>query len=245
MRLGQATTRKASSAVMMMAMMIGIFGLAIIFPLSAAAVAAEQAEIDSASEDSLQRNGRATAEPEADDKLQVTIYYETLCYDSVSFITNQLAPAWEWRRDQMDLKLVPFGKAFIDDSGSKPVYYCQHGRRECELNILHGCILDNLPMEKAFPVISCLMKGIRTSFDNCMVHNVAVKNDILKCAQGERGKTLFKQYSDETNRLGSQLAFVPTVEVNGVYDEFDQNRWLYKFDQSFRHLYKQKYNRSL
>ncbi|XP_055637000.1 GILT-like protein 3 [Toxorhynchites rutilus septentrionalis] len=215
-------------------MMIGISWLAIMFSLSAGQ------EIDRPSEDS---NGTSTG---GDERLQVTIYYETLCYDSISFITNHLAPSWGRHRDRMDLKLVPFGKAYIDDSNpSEPVYYCQHGHRECTLNILHGCILDKLPLEKAFPVIACLMKGFRTSFDQCYKQDLASKEEIQKCANGEQGAKLFKRSSDETNRVATPLSFVPTIEVDKNYDIFEQDRWLYRFDRTFREEFENKFNKTL
>lgn len=217
-------------------MMIGIFWLAIIFSLSAAGQ-----EIDS-----VGGKGGNSSSSTGDDKLQVTIYYEALCYDSISFITNQLAPSWERRRSQMDLKLVPFGKAYIDDRNpSSPIYYCQHGHRECTLNILHGCILDKLTLEKAFPVVACLMKGFRTSFDACIGENQEVKEEIEECAVGSRGATLFKQFSEETNRVATPLPFVPSIQIDEVYDYFDQDRWLNRFERSFREDYRKKFSKSL
>uniref|UniRef100_A0A8D8I7D4 Gamma-interferon-inducible lysosomal thiol reductase n=1 Tax=Culex pipiens TaxID=7175 RepID=A0A8D8I7D4_CULPI len=232
----KSLTNTASSSPIMM--MIGIFWLAIIFSLSVAGQ-----EIDSAPTAS---GPVGTTSTTVDDKLQVTIYYEALCYDSISFITNQLAPTWARYRERMDLKLVPFGKAYIDDSNpSDPVYYCQHGHRECTLNILHGCVLDKLPLEKAFPVISCLMKGFRTSFDECIKPSEAAKSDIEECAAGPRGATLFKQFSNETATVGSPLGFVPTIEVDKVFELFDQDKWLYRFVPMFQREYKRKFNVTL
>uniref|UniRef100_A0A1B0DBV7 Uncharacterized protein n=1 Tax=Phlebotomus papatasi TaxID=29031 RepID=A0A1B0DBV7_PHLPP len=44
-------------------------------------------------------------------KLQVSVYYEALCVDSVYFFTRQLIPTYNEYGDKMDLKLIPYGKA--------------------------------------------------------------------------------------------------------------------------------------
>ncbi|XP_058825799.1 GILT-like protein 3 [Topomyia yanbarensis] len=225
----------------MAVMMAGIFWLAIIFSLTAVGQ-----KIDSESYSSLAGISRTTRSLADDDKLKVTVYYETLCPDSVSFITYQLVPAWGRYRAQMDLKLVPFGKSYIDESNpSRPVYHCQHGRKECTLNILHGCILDKLPFDKAFAVVGCLMQSMRTSFDKCIVLHETAKAEIQECARGNQGAKLYKRFSDETNRVATPLSFVPTIEVNGVYDIFEQDQWLYRFDRTFRQEYGKKFNQTL
>lgn len=46
-------------------------------------------------------------------KLHVAIYYESLCGDSVRFITNQLNPAYEELKNYIDIFFVPFGKSWV------------------------------------------------------------------------------------------------------------------------------------
>lgn len=46
-------------------------------------------------------------------QLHVAIYYESLCSDSMDFLTNQFAPAYESLKDYMDVLFVPFGKAEV------------------------------------------------------------------------------------------------------------------------------------
>lgn len=46
-------------------------------------------------------------------KLNVKIYYESLCYDSMVFFRQQLYPTWLKRKDFMSLSLIPYGKAIV------------------------------------------------------------------------------------------------------------------------------------
>uniref|UniRef100_A0A182MJK3 Uncharacterized protein n=1 Tax=Anopheles culicifacies TaxID=139723 RepID=A0A182MJK3_9DIPT len=73
---------------------------------------------------------------------------------------------WLRHENEMKLRLVPFGKAWVEELPNEPPkFHCQHGPQECQLNILHGCILKKLPPKKAFAVEACLMKNFRTNFD--------------------------------------------------------------------------------
>ena len=47
--------------------------------------------------------------------VKLSVYYESLCGDSIRFITTQLFPAWQHFADDqtLQLDLVPFGKADV------------------------------------------------------------------------------------------------------------------------------------
>ncbi|XP_050082395.1 GILT-like protein 2 [Anopheles aquasalis] len=179
-------------------------------------------------------------------KLPITIYYETLCSDSMVFITHQLYPSWLRREKEMKLRLVPFGKSWIDErNNDSPVYHCQHGPRECELNILHGCILEKLPFNKAFPVVACLMKNFRTSFEKCIESHADKKEAINSCSKGQLGGILYKDFANQTDSVHRPLPFVPTIVDDEPYNYYEQDNWLQHFDRKFVERYEAKYGTKL
>ena len=49
----------------------------------------------------------------SDEKVKLSIYYESLCRDSAAFITKQLSQAYNKIFGIIDVKLYPFGKANV------------------------------------------------------------------------------------------------------------------------------------
>jgi len=46
-------------------------------------------------------------------KVHIAVYYEALCPDSRSFIVKQLGPTYHKLPGNMDIELVPYGKATV------------------------------------------------------------------------------------------------------------------------------------
>ncbi|KAJ4842354.1 hypothetical protein Tsubulata_036759, partial [Turnera subulata] len=86
-------------------------------------------------------------------KVELSLYYETLCPYSRDFIVGPLANATH--SDLMtitNLRLIPWGNAILQNS----TIICQHGEDECYLNIIHACAIHTWPdVTTHFNFIQC------------------------------------------------------------------------------------------
>merc|ERR1712154_330733 len=82
----------------------------------------------------------------ADPTVKLSVHYESLCGDSIRFVTKQLYPAWKhFGEDILKVDLNPFGKAnFTASQTGSWDFTCQHGPDECRGNKVQACILDKV-----------------------------------------------------------------------------------------------------
>uniref|UniRef100_A0A224XSD0 Putative gamma-interferon-inducible lysosomal thiol reductase n=1 Tax=Panstrongylus lignarius TaxID=156445 RepID=A0A224XSD0_9HEMI len=102
-------------------------------------------------------------------KVPVTVYYESLCPDSIKFYTTQLYPTWNSSlKSFIDLHLVPFGKSNYTRMGDNYTFACHHGEKECVGNRVQACALEIIPksdMDLQVKYINCLMSMSKSSED--------------------------------------------------------------------------------
>ena len=48
------------------------------------------------------------------EKVNITVYYESLCPDSIEFITGQLYPTYQSLEKYLNVEFVPFGNAEVN-----------------------------------------------------------------------------------------------------------------------------------
>jgi len=162
----------------------------------------------------------------AENKLKVSVYYETLCGDSKRFITTQLYPAKKSSLgDYFDFELIPYGKATTTSEGGTFTFRCQHGSAECDGNKMHACALKYIPsVESQLEFIYCSMstRNPPESLDEC-AKSVAtvdgVKDKISTCAEGPEGSQLLADNGEKTHGLKTKLYFVPWITYNGEFSD--------------------------
>ncbi|XP_022666846.1 GILT-like protein 1 [Varroa jacobsoni] len=155
----------------------------------------------------------------------VTIYYETHCPDSQKLFVNQVIPALDLFKSSVLFKLVPYGFADYRDNNGELSFRCQHGPKECEGNMLHGCAAKhyaNLP-ENVVRFAACTMRhGVRVLdfVDKCATLQKFSAAMLRECAAIE-GPHLLRQMGDETTAAAARLfpgrsrfKFIPSTFID-------------------------------
>ncbi|KAM7362996.1 GILT-like protein 3 [Cochliomyia hominivorax] len=180
-------------------------------------------------------------------KLQVEIFYETLCPDSMRFIRNQIYTFMKTNEmlQYTDLEFIPYGKVGVwtDPNTNITNLYCQHGHRECELNALHACIVENNKIEEQLEMFNCLLRNFGTDVDEC-AKNLNIDVSAAKnCKNTRETRDILKKYGDKTDEI--EISFVPSIALGGVFDPWKQRSILYDFSRVFCRKYKQKFGINL
>ena len=164
----------------------------------------------------------------ADEKVNVSVYYETHCPDSKAFLLNQLIPLSRSAPELINIELYPYGKASHEGSGKDLKFYCQHGPRECKGNTIQACALNQYPLDKVLPFIECMEKAglpdIASS--SCATSNGLDNANITTCADNTEGKELLLKMAQATESLNPRAHFVPWININGVHTDANQNEAL-------------------
>ncbi|KAL0116774.1 hypothetical protein PUN28_009998 [Cardiocondyla obscurior] len=152
------------------------------------------------------------------EKVHVAVYYEALCPDSRSFVLKQLSPTYRKLSANVNIELVPYGKAKTIKVDDGYQFRCQHGPMECQANIAHACSIDVIKDPSVqLEFVACMIEnnidpGI---MDTCAKRISVDLTSIKKCTNAERGKILLAKYGDMTNSLVPRVSFIPTITLNG------------------------------
>ncbi|CAG9770802.1 unnamed protein product [Ceutorhynchus assimilis] len=173
-------------------------------------------------------------------RVNVAVYYESLCPDSRKFFTQQLYPSLQGNLSNfVNLTLVPYGKTKMEFKQNEYEFDCHHGAKECEGNKIQACALKLIDQGKkteglgfnrvAVGFINCLMdkterKGDDTTFptkDCAEINHVNNLNLIENCAGHTDGSNYLANLGTLTKAVADPLKNVPTIVFNQQFKEED------------------------
>ncbi|RZF49218.1 hypothetical protein LSTR_LSTR010948 [Laodelphax striatellus] len=176
----------------------------------------------------------AVARTEDMKKVAVTVYYESLCPDSMKFVVEQLYPTWMTLSQYMDLTLVPFGRANNDFNGSDASVGL---RMEMLLKVASHAtkLLLSVASTVAFRSIVVLLKVL--SLGSTLFFWTGVKQlscassigmtdytPIEKCVTDE-SDMLFVAMGNKTMELKPKLESVPAIAFKNEYKPSEQSKY--------------------
>ncbi|KYM99315.1 GILT-like protein C02D5.2, partial [Cyphomyrmex costatus] len=155
----------------------------------------------------------------APQKVHAAVYYEALCPDSRSFVLKQLIPTYQKLSTNIQIELVPYGKAKTTKTNDGYQFTCQHGPIECQANIIHACSIDVIKDPSVqLQFVACMIENnidpvsiMKTCAERIPVDLESIK----KCSNTGMGRELLAKYGEMTNSLVPQVSFIPTITLDG------------------------------
>ncbi|GFN89449.1 gamma-interferon-inducible lysosomal thiol reductase [Plakobranchus ocellatus] len=160
---------------------------------------------------------------DAADKVELALYYESLCPDCQGFITGTLFPNFAKLSSIMNLTLVPYGNAYERRDHDKWIFDCQHGEQECIGNLIETCTIALVgDVNKYFPFINCMEASELKPADaaeKCASKFPVPLENIMNCSKSDYGNELEHKMALKTNALQPPHRYVPWVTINGIHTE--------------------------
>ncbi|XP_052175314.1 gamma-interferon-responsive lysosomal thiol protein-like [Diospyros lotus] len=164
-------------------------------------------------------------------KVNLSLYYETLCPYCANFIVNSLAKIFEnGLISIINLRLVPWGNTFLKDNNT---WVCQHGPDECVLNTVEACAIKvwpDLGAHFSFRFVECVerlhLQNKHGEWESCFRSEGLNSKPLVDCYNSGLGFQLERSYADETAGLTPPHRFVPWVVVNNQPLQDDYQNFL-------------------
>jgi interferon gamma-inducible protein 30 len=159
------------------------------------------------------------------DRVNLSIYYETLCPDCRQFITLQVWNAYQSILDIVNITFVPYGNAREVYRPETKLYqfYCQHGAEECYGNLIHTCVINAYPQtEQHMPFIYCMEStdgDMETVATQCAQKTTIDYDNITACTHSLLGNQLQHAYAVQTENLQPPHQYVPWVTLNDEHTD--------------------------
>jgi len=162
------------------------------------------------------------------DPVQVSLYWESLCPDSIQFILTQLYPTYQAVPDIFTLDLVPYGKACsysVPDVNGTYSFVCQHGSNECLGNKLLACALNLYTDENTqVEFVYCVENSTEpyNAGEQCATELGLDWDAIETCFDSNTANSYLFENGEITRSLNPTLNSVPWIVINGNHTQDTQ-----------------------
>lgn len=169
-------------------------------------------------------------------KVNLSLYYESLCPYCENFIVNQLQKVFESDLISIiNLRLVPWGNA---QRITNTNWTCQHGPNECKFNTIEACAIYLWPApEVHFRLIHCIerlsLEGRQNQWQSCLGRLQLNQELMNHCYSSATGTELELRHAYETEHLQPPHRFVPWVLVNNKTLEQDYGNYIAHVCQAY------------
>ncbi|XP_025425382.1 GILT-like protein 1 [Sipha flava] len=165
---------------------------------------------------SVPMNAAASIKP-----VQIEIYYEALCSDSVNFVKDQLIPVYRKFNKFIDVTFNPFSQGTIKDN----TIQCRRDR-ECDADSIHACAISKISdKDKLVEFLNCaLSEGFQNKtvpIEKCVKDNKIEENIISlisKCAT-DTNETYPLLVNYRNLATAANVTTVPKIIINKNYSE--------------------------
>ncbi|KAL2557936.1 Thioredoxin superfamily protein [Forsythia ovata] len=172
-----------------------------------------------------------------EEKVNLSLYYESLCPFCANFIVNQLVKVFKTDLISIvNLRLVPWGNTQISPNNT---WICQHGVDECRLDVAEACAIKLWPsVETHFKFIYCIerlhLMNRHTEWQSCFGATGLNPTPLRNCYTNGLGYQIEKEYAGETARLNPPHRFVPWVLVNNQPLQEDYQNFIAYICRAYR-----------
>ena len=169
----------------------------------------------------------------------VQVYEEALCIDCQRFILEQLRPAYATLGPGViDLRMVAFGNAQLDDPSNPASLTCQHGVAECDANSYLQCAvaLYHPAVYRYFPFVVCVYERLfmgggggrsepfpASLFASC-AQETALDWKALRTCHDDADGAWQLQLQAWAETLPTKNTYVPWVVIDGEHYDMQESR---------------------
>ncbi|RDX68810.1 Gamma-interferon-inducible lysosomal thiol reductase, partial [Mucuna pruriens] len=141
----------------------------------------------------------AEVTPLASQKVNLSVYYASLCQPCATFIVKNLEGIFNNDLiNIINLQLVPWANAYVNETNHSII--CQNGPEECELNSLEACALNVWnDVNIHYGLINCFeymaIDGRHKNWEDCFSQLGLPNEPILNCYNTGNGTEEYENFT--------------------------------------------------